>query len=284
MGRTKVKEVDEESSEKKEEITAKGITALEAFVYEILHPSNYITSEPLELHYWNETYYLHDYYPHRKWKSIKEEYASLSEWIYNCKKRYDEQYYFELIWAIMHVCENIPEKTIYLFNVPSSEKPFMKPNETPITEIIGMLDETRFGRSLGDLMYRRYLHYKMCCFLKRTFCLDKKFIACPHYIERTESLVPNHERPKRRMKKATFEEQLNSMAFNKENEPFEQLDAANSKKCFSKDMEDSAALIIDDIMTSGASINAAYTIVEQAKYERNLNFTSILKLTVARTV
>lgn len=162
----------------------------------IIEPVCAYTKEPLELKRWNKTYYLHEYVPSRKWKYIdNENEVFLSRAIYRFKTESDSELEFELLWAILQICKNIPDDNIFLFNVPSSSGECF---DTPITGVIREL-----SAEPHPLVF--------VAFMKELFCKDKCFIDCSEYIARTTSITPNHERARKGMKRASFEEQVSSM-------------------------------------------------------------------------
>lgn len=229
-------------------------------VKKIIKPVSPYTKEPLELKWWNKTYYLHEYLPSRKWRySEYGDKASLSMAIYRFKNQEDSELEFELLWAIMQVCKDIPEDNILLFNVPSSSGGCI---DTPIVKLI---------RQLGEAPSTSVF----VSFMKELFCKGKRFIDCSGAIIRSIPIISNHERAGRNIKRATFEEQVNSMDCSEEFTEY-----ADS---LSKDNESAACLIIDDIMTSGCTINATLTTLGHQAWKFNAA-SSIYKLVLARTV
>lgn len=224
----------------------------------IIEPVCAYTKESLELKRWNKTYYLHEYVPSRKWKYVDDENeVYLSRAIYGFKTDIDSELEFELLWAILQICKEIPEDNIFLFNVPSSRE---ECTETPIVEMI---------RELGATHSSVFV-----TFMKELFCKDKRFIDCSDYIVRTTSIVSNHERARKGMRRASFEEQISSMDCS--DEFVEYTDNLR------EDGVTGSCLILDDIMTNGCTINAAYGVLKRQAY-KFCKPDSIYKLVLAKT-
>lgn len=213
---------------------------LKTFLTEIFSPICPYTEEFLKVKQWGDTYYLHDYYSSRKWQNIDSYQTDLSKAVYRFKKQPVNELLFEYRWGLLRLCSSIPEKTIYLYRVPSSDDTLQEKNnyftehvKTPIDLIISTMASEQ-KRTLLSL-------------LKEFYCKDKTFVDCHDHIFRKYPIVPNHERPKKKMAKATFGEQLDSMAVQGYLSHFD-------KK---GEREQIACLVLDDIVTSGASMSAA---------------------------
>lgn len=240
---------------------------VEIFFYEYLHPICPYTEEPLNLKRWGDVFFLHDYYSYRKWKGIDDKHILLSKNIYWFKEDTIGELVFEFYWALMKICRTIPEKTIYLYRVPSSNDT-LQIKSSSYGEYLTPIDKIIKTAALDSGDNRTALS-----FLKKFYCEDKEFIDCRDHIFRKYPIVPNHERSKRKIKKATFIEQIESMGI----QGYLSHCDENGKK------EQIACLVLDDIVTSGASMIAACKVVKRHA-EVCQQPVSIYSFALARTV
>lgn len=266
---------------------------LDTFISEIIRPSSLYTLEPLSLKLWDDTdtYYLHDYYPARMWKYIDDKQARLSKDIYESKDGLYDSFEFELLWAIMQMCRDIPEETIWLYSIPSSSDNYCRSGvNRVIDKIMEIFEYPGLGAECNPSPTHPALFIrgnKLYTLMYKLFCKDK-YIEAHENLYRKIPIIPNHERARRKMRRATYDEQLLTMGLGHASkyayDPLGTLNkTAEDTYCKDGNGQSIACLIIDDIITNGCTMDAAQTLVERYTAKHGYN-ASIYGLTLAKTV